>query len=40
LHSRADISKAKNLLGYSPEFTFEDGIAEAVPWFMKHDSKG
>ncbi|MBT8525967.1 Vi polysaccharide biosynthesis UDP-N-acetylglucosaminuronic acid C-4 epimerase TviC [Polynucleobacter paneuropaeus] len=40
LHSRADISKAKNLLGYVPTFTFDDGIVEAIPWFVEHDSKG
>lgn len=32
-HSNADISKAKNLLGYSPSYSFEDGIKLAIDWY-------
>ena len=34
-HSQADISKIKNLLGYTPEFVIKDGIAKAMPWYVK-----
>lgn len=33
-HSQADISKAKRLLGYSPEFDIESGIEKAMPWYV------
>ena len=29
----ADISKARNLLGYDPQWNFRDGIREFVKWF-------
>lgn len=32
-HSNADISKAKELLGYDPEWSFENGIAAAINWY-------
>lgn len=32
-HSNADISKAKKLLGYDPDYSFEDGIALAIDWY-------
>lgn len=32
-HSNADISKAKKLLGYAPEYSFEDGIKLAIDWY-------
>lgn len=32
-HSNADISKAKELLGYEPEYNFADGLAEAIEWY-------
>ena len=35
-HSNADISKAKKLLGYDPEFDFEKGIALAIDWYKKN----
>lgn len=35
-HSQADISKAKNKLGYIPEYDLKDGIAKAMPWYIKH----
>ncbi len=34
-HSNADISKAKRMLGYSPEYSFEKGIAIAIDWYKK-----
>lgn len=33
-HSNADISKAKELLGYDPEWNFERGIQAAIQWYM------
>lgn len=35
-HSNADISKAKKLLGYNPEYDFEQGIALAIDWYVKN----
>ncbi|MDA3833060.1 MAG: SDR family oxidoreductase [Spirochaetales bacterium] len=35
-HSLADISKARNLLGYEPEFSVRDGLAKAAKWYMKN----
>lgn len=32
-HSNADISKAKRLLGYDPEWSFERGIEAAIDWY-------
>ncbi|OQA48336.1 MAG: UDP-glucose 4-epimerase [Firmicutes bacterium ADurb.Bin300] len=32
-HSHADISKAKSLLGYDPEYSFERGLFEAIAWY-------
>lgn len=34
-HSQADISKAKKLLGYDPQYRIEQGIAEAMGWYVK-----
>lgn len=34
-HSQADIIKAKTLLGYDPKFRIEQGIAEAMGWYVK-----
>ena len=31
----ADISKAKELLGYSPKFTFKEGIEKFIDWYIK-----
>lgn len=36
LHSLADISKAKNLLGYDPEFTVLEGLDEAAQWYIEN----
>ena len=32
-HSNADISKAKRLLGYDPQYDFAKGLAEAIEWY-------
>ena len=34
-HSQADISKIKSLLGYTPEFNLEQGIAKVMPWYIE-----
>jgi len=34
-HSYADIAKAKELLGYSPKYTFQQGIKKTAEWFIK-----
>ena len=34
-HSQADVTKIKTLLGYAPEFVIKDGIAKAMPWYVK-----
>ena len=35
-HSNADISKAKKLLGYNPDWSFERGIQAAIEWYKKN----
>ena len=35
-HSNADISKAKRLLGYSPDYSFSDGIKLAIEWYKEN----
>lgn len=35
-HSNADISKAKRLLGYSPDYDFKKGIELAVDWYVNN----
>lgn len=35
-HSNADISKAKKLLGYDPEYSFEKGIELAIDWYKEN----
>ena len=35
-HSNADISKARKLLGYDPDYSFEDGIALAIDWYKEN----
>lgn len=32
-HSNADISKAKEMLGYDPDYSFDKGIQEAIEWY-------
>ena len=35
-HSNADISKAKRLLGYDPDYDFARGIALAIDWYKEN----
>lgn len=35
-HSNADISKAKRLLGYDPQWSFEKGIQAAIDWYKEN----
>ncbi len=35
-HSNADISKAKDLLGYHPEYDFTRGLKEAIAWYKEN----
>lgn len=35
-HSNADISKARRLLGYDPDYDFERGINEAIAWYKEN----
>lgn len=39
-HSNADISKAKEFLGYNPEYDFDKGIEETISWYVSNLSKG
>jgi UDP-N-acetylglucosamine/UDP-N-acetylgalactosamine 4-epimerase len=34
-HSQADIAKAVRLLGYRPSHRIGDGLAEAMPWYVR-----
>jgi len=34
LHSLADISKAREVLGYDPGYSIQDGLVETVEWYM------
>ena len=36
--SALDVSKAKAVLGWTPQYAFEDGLGELVHWF-KEDAK-
>ncbi len=36
LHSQADISKAKSLLGYAPTHSIEEGLETAMEWYIKN----
>lgn len=35
-HSLASIAKAKQLLGYAPQFSIQQGLQEAVAWYFTH----
>jgi nucleoside-diphosphate-sugar epimerase len=39
-HSFADISKARDLLGFRPRVPFEDGLALTVEWYRKESLRG
>lgn len=38
-HSNADISRAKELLGYEPDWDFERGIEAAISWYKENLKK-
>jgi len=38
-HSLADISKARRLLGYKPEFNVRDGLKACTQWYWNHLQK-
>ncbi|MBP2639668.1 MAG: biosynthesis protein WbpP [Firmicutes bacterium] len=35
-HSNADISKAKEMFGYDPDWNFDRGIEEAIQWYKEN----
>lgn len=35
-HSNADISKARKLLGYDPDYDFASGLNEAIEWYKEN----
>lgn len=35
-HSLACIDKAKDLLGYNPQYSMRDGLKEAVKWYWEN----
>jgi UDP-glucose 4-epimerase len=35
-HYVADLTKARELLGYDPQVSLDDGIARSVAWFLEH----
>ncbi len=35
-HSNADIEKAKRILGYDPDWSFDRGIKEAIKWYKEN----
>lgn len=35
-HSNADISKAQKMLGYNPDYSFDDGIMLAIEWYKEN----
>ena len=35
-HSNADITKAKTLLGYDPDYDFKRGLNEAIEWYREN----
>ena len=35
-HSLADVTRARELLGYVPRFSFEDGLRQTWHWYLDH----
>lgn len=35
MHSTADVSKAKTLLGFTPQISFVDGLSRAIEWYRR-----
>jgi len=38
LRSALDVRKAGALLGWKPEFTFENGLPQLIDWFKKENA--
>lgn len=38
-HSLASIEKGKNLLGYAPEYSLQDGLKQAIDWYWNNLKK-
>lgn len=38
-HSQADITRARELLGYAPTHTIDAGLGEAMDWYVQHLAK-
>jgi UDP-glucose 4-epimerase len=36
-HTHADVSKARQHLGYEPSFTIEEGLSAFIEWYQQHD---
>jgi len=36
-HSLADVSKANNIIGYTPLYSFEEGIKQTIAWYCNED---
>jgi len=34
--SQADVTRAKSILGYSPQISIEDGLSKTIEWFRAH----
>lgn len=39
-HSQANINKAREMLGYEPSHQLNDGLSEAIPWYIESFGKG
>jgi UDP-N-acetylglucosamine 4-epimerase len=39
-HSLADISRARSLLGYLPKMRLRQGLAQAMPWYLRRERGG
>ncbi len=39
MHSRADITATREDLGFSPEYSVESGLEEAIPWYIEYFRK-
>jgi UDP-glucose 4-epimerase len=37
-HTRADISKAKKMLGYNPTINFDEGLRQTIDWFKSRQT--
>lgn len=35
-HSNADITKGRTLVGYDPEYSYEEGIKLAIEWYKNN----